>query len=171
MKRAILVLCITLLSPPAVAQSPAPAANAAQMQQAMMRQMQMMAAMFDLRASRLGFAETVNAIKATAERRGWKLERVQDVAAEMAAAGVKGYQPMSVVHTCPKEANDRLAKASQGKAPPLPCRITVFQDKGGKVQLVKLNTAVLAKAMAGEAGEALAELAAEEEALLKGIAE
>ena len=53
--------------------------QARQMQEAMARQMQMMSVMFDLRKSKLGFEETVNAIRAGAQKRGWKLGETQDM--------------------------------------------------------------------------------------------
>lgn len=76
---------------------------------------------------------------------------------------------MKVIAACPKQANEQLAKASQGKTPPLPCRVTVFEAKDGKVQIMRLNTGLLAKGMQGETAKVLAQVAAEEEALLQGI--
>jgi uncharacterized protein (DUF302 family) len=160
-----------LAQQPAAPQPGAPQMTKEQMQQAMMRQMQMMAAMFDVRKSRLGFEETVNALKASADRRGWKVERVQDMQAEMLKAGVKDAKPMKVLHGCPAGANDKVAKAGQGKVPPLPCRYTVYDDKDGKARIIKLNTSLIAKASQGEVAKVIAEVAAEEDALLQGIAE
>lgn len=147
----------------------APQMTQQQMQEAMLRQMQMMAAMFDVRPSRLGFEETVAAIRAAAEKRGWKLDQVQDVQAAMKAQGAKDAPRMKVIPACPKDANEQLAKASQGKAPPLPCRVTVFEAKDGKVQVMRLNTGMLAKAMQGESAKVLAQVAGEEEAVMQGI--
>lgn len=141
-----------------------------QMQLALMRQAQVMAVMFDLRKSRLGFDETVNAIKQGAEKRNWKLGPVQDVQAQMIQAGVKDAPRLKVVPTCPADADARIARAGQGRVPPLPCRITVFIDKDSHTQIVKLNTGNLARAAKGELAKTLAEITQEEDALLKGIA-
>lgn len=142
-----------------------------QMQQAMLQQMQMMAAMFDLKTSKLGFEETVAAIRAAAEKRGWKVDQVHDVQAAMKAEGAKDAPRMKVIAACPRGANEQLAKASQGKAPPLPCRVTVFEAKDGKIQVLRLNTGMLAKATQGDTSRVLAQIAAEEEAVLQGIAQ
>lgn len=171
-----LAACLMFSAPawaqqPAAPQPAAPQMTKEQMQQAMMRQMQMMAAMFDVRKSKLGFEETVSALKAGADKRGWKVERVQDVQAEMLKAGVKDAKPMKVMHACPAGANDRLAKIGQGKVPPLPCRYTVYDDKDGKARIIKLNTGLIAKASQGEVAKVIAEVAAEEDALLQGLAE
>lgn len=182
MRPMTLVLILTsLVALPVLAQQPAPSAPAPhaaapqltkeQMQQMMLRQMQMMAAMFDVRKSRLGFDETVAALKAAADKRGWKVEQIQDAQAEMIKAGAKDAKPMKVLHGCPPGANERLAKAGQGKAPALPCRYTVYDDKDGKARIVKLNTPLIAKASQGEVAKVLTEVAAEEDALLLGIAE
>jgi uncharacterized protein (DUF302 family) len=89
----------------------------------------------------------------------------------MLKAGVKDAKPMKVLHGCPAGANDKVAKAGQGKVPPLPCRYTVYDDKDGKARIIKLNTSLIAKASQGEVAKVIAEVAAEEDALLQGIAE
>ncbi len=142
-----------------------------QMQQMMARQMQVMAAMYDLRYARQGVNETVAAIRAAGEKRGWKLGDVVDMQAEMRKSGAKDARPMKVVHLCPAGANERVAKASGGKAPPLACRATVFEGKDGKTNVVRLNLHTLARGMQGELARVLAELAAEEDALYKDILE
>ena len=146
--------------------------QAMQMQQMMMaQQMQLMAAMYDLRISPLGFDETVAAIKGGAEKRGWKLGDVVDMQEQMHKAGAKEAKRMKVVNLCPAGANERVAKASAGKAPPLPCRATVFEGGDGKINVVRMNLHTLARGMQGELSKVLGELAAEEDALYKGILE
>lgn len=173
MKKTWIALAAALLAVNVQAQGPAQAParqpTPEQMQQAMLLQMQMMAAMFDVKAARQGFEETVAAILASAGKRGWKVDPVQDVQAAMKAGGAKDAPRMKVIPACPAGANDRLAKASQGKVPPLPCRITVFEGKDGKIQVMHFNTGLFAKGMQGEAAKVMAELAQEEEAMLKGI--
>jgi uncharacterized protein (DUF302 family) len=142
-----------------------------QMQLAQLRQVQMMSALFDLRPSRLGFDETIIALRTAAEKHQWKLGPTLDMGAAMAQAGVKDALRMKVIPTCPADADARIARATAGKSPPLPCRITVFVDKNQKVNLIKLNTANLAKSAKGELATIMTEIAAEEESVLKGIAE
>lgn len=164
-----LLLAAALLAP--AAQANPPLTPEQQMQLAQLRQVQLMSAMFDLRPSRLGFEETIAAVRAAAEKRQWSLGPTVDMGAAMKEAGVKDAPRMKVIPTCPRDANERIAKTTAGKAPPLPCRITVFADKNGKVNLIRLNTANFAKAAKGELAALMAEIAAEEETLLKGIVE
>jgi uncharacterized protein (DUF302 family) len=167
MKSFIVVFLLTI-SLSALAQSqPTPQ----QMQQAMMQQAQVMSVMFDLRKSRLGFEETINAIKTGAEKRGWKVGAVQDMQAQMREAGAKDAKRMKVVNLCPAGANEKVAKAGGGKTPPLPCRATVFDGKDGKLYVMRMNLTNLSKTLQGDLAKAMAEVGAEEEALYKDILE
>ena len=146
-----------------------------QMRQAMMKQqmqqMQLMSVMFDLRKSRFGFDETIAAIRNSATQRGWQLGDVKDIQSAMQEAGAKDSKRMKVMSLCPAGANDKVAKAGGGKAPPLPCRATVFEGKDGTVYVVRMNVANVAKTLQGDLAKAMAEVGAEEHALYKDILE
>ncbi len=166
--KAFNLFALLAFSLPALAQTPAQP-TPEQMQKAMLQQAQLMSVMFDLRKSKLGFEETVNAIKTGAEKRGWKVGAVQDMQAQMKAAGATEVKRMKVIHLCPAGANEKIAKAGGGKAPPLPCRATVFDGKDGQLYVVRMNLTNLAKTLPGDLAKAMAELGAEEEALYKAI--
>jgi uncharacterized protein (DUF302 family) len=170
MKYALIAVAGLAFSGLALAQGQ-PAPTPEQMQAAMARQMQMMAIMFDYRKSKHGFDETVGAINSSAARRGWQSGSVQDVQAAMKQSGATDAKRMKVISTCPKDANERLARASGGKLPPLPCRITVFEAKDGKTYVVRMNTALLARGLKDEPAKVMTEIAAEEMAVLKDIVE
>lgn len=166
--KSFLVFWLLTISLSALAQNqPTPQ----QMQQAMLQQAQVMSVMFDLRKSRLGFEETINAIKSGAEKRGWKVGAVQDMQAQMREAGAKDAKRMKVVNLCPAGANEKVAKAGGGKTPPLPCRATVFDGKDGKLYVMRMNLTNLSKTLQGDLAKAMAEVGAEEEALYKDILE
>lgn len=176
---ASILLAATLTATGALAQQPAAPAQPtpeqmkqmqAMMQAQMQRQMQMMAVMFDVRPSRLGYEETVNAVKAGAGKHGWTVGEVQDMQSRMQQAGMKNAKRMKIIPTCPPQANERVTKAGGGKAPPLPCRVTVFEDTSGKTMVVRMNTANMAKLVQDQAlSKALAEIGAEEETVFKDI--
>ena len=149
----------------------APQLTQEQAQRLMARQMQMMASMFDYRRSRLDFDATLAALIAAAEKRGWKKDQVHDTQAAMKQAGVADSQRMKVVMICPPGFNDKLAKASQGKLPPHPCRFTVFEGRDSKTYVVRMNSTLFAQGLQGEAGKLMSDIAAEEEAILKGFTE
>lgn len=159
----------------ALAQQPgAPAQPTAeqmrQMQAAMQRQMQMMAVMFDVRPSRQGYEETVRALRSGASRRGWAVGEALDMHAQMQRAGMKDARRMTVIPVCPPQANERLARASGGKAPPLPCRATVFEGQDGKIYLVRMNTANMAKLVNDAAtARVLNEIGTEEDELYRPL--
>jgi uncharacterized protein (DUF302 family) len=164
------LIALAAFSLPVLAQSPGQP-SPEQMQQAMVQQAQVMSVMFDLRKSKLGFDETISAIKSSAEKRGWNVGAVQDMQAQMREAGAKDAKRMKVIHLCPAGANEKVAKAAGGKTPPLPCRATVFDGKDGKLYVVRMNLTNLAKTLPGDLAKAMAEVGAEEEALYKNILE
>jgi uncharacterized protein (DUF302 family) len=164
-----LLLSAVLLAGNALAQTPQ--VTQEQAQAMMARQMQMMAAMFDYRRSKLGFDETVTALATAADRQGWQKTALQDVQAGMAKAGVADSKRMKILETCPAGFNDRLAKAGQGKLPPHPCRFTVFEARDGKTYVVRMNSAMIARGLTGDAAKLMAFIGSDEEAILKGIAE
>ncbi len=169
MKRTLLLATGLAFTCLAAAQSPQPTQE--QVQAAMMRQMQMMAIMFDYRKSKLGFDDTVASISSTAAKRGWQSGQVHDIQAAMKQQGASDTKRMKVLGICPKDANERLAHVSQGKLPPLPCRVTVFEAKDGKTYVVRMNTALLARGLKDEPAKVMGEIAAEEMAMLKDIVE
>jgi uncharacterized protein (DUF302 family) len=151
----------------ALAQPTQPTAE--QIQQAMLQRAQVMSVMFDLRLSKLGFEETIAAIKSGAQKRGWKVGDVQDMLAAAKEAGAKDAKRMKVIHLCPPNANEKVAKAAGGKAPALPCRATVFDGKDGQLYVVRMNLSNLAKTLQGDLAKAMTEVGAEEDALYKDI--
>jgi len=176
---ASILLATALTATSALAQQPAAPAQPtpeqmkqmqAMMQAQMQRQMQMMAVMFDVRPSKLGYEETIKAVKANATKHGWTVGEAQDMQAKMQQAGMKDAKRMTIIPACPAEANEKVAKASGGKAPPLPCRATVFEGKDGKTMVVRMNTANMAKLVPEPAlAKVMAEIGAEEEAMYKDI--
>lgn len=142
-----------------------------QAQLVMLQQMQMMAALFESRRSRLGFDETVSALVGASAKHGWPSVQIHDVQAAMKQAGATDSKRMKALSTCPPQANERLAMASAGKLPPLPCRYTVFEGQDGKVYVVRMNTPILAKTLQGDAARVMQEIASEEETVLKNIVE
>lgn len=170
MNRLSVLLAALLLTGAAHAQVPPQPLSQQQAQQLMARQMQMMAAMFDYRRSRLGFDETVTAIGTAIDRQGWKRGAVQDAQAAMAQAGAPGKR-MKVIEACPAGFNDKLTKVGDGKLPPHPCRFTVFEGRDGKTYTVRMNSGLLAKGLQGDAAKLMAGIGADEDAILKGIAE
>lgn len=171
MKRSILFVSSLLLAGNVLAQGAMPAPTKEQVQAAMLRQMQMMAIMFDYRKSKFSFDDTINAITLSANKHGWNVGPVHDLQPSMKQNGIIDARRMKVMTTCPKGANERLAKVSQGKLPPLPCRITVFEAKDGKAYVVRMNTALLARGLKDEPARVMTEIAVEEATALKDIVE
>ena len=141
-----------------------------QMQAMMQRQMQIMAVMFDVKPSKLGYAETIGAIKSGAAKRGWPVGEAHDMQAKMQQSGLKDAKRMTVIPTCPAGANEKIAKTSGGKAPALPCRVTVFEGKDSKIYLVRMNTTNMAKFVPeANVAKLMTEIGAEEDNLYREV--
>lgn len=171
MHRHSVFLAALLFVAGANAQTPAPQLSQEQAQQLMMKQMQMMATLFDYRRSRFGFDETVASLSSAIEKQGWQKGQVHDIKPDVTQAGANENKQMKIIMACPNDFNDKLAKASQGKLPPHPCRFTVFEGRDGKAYVVRMNSAQLGKGIKGEASKLMSEIGAEEEAILKHIVE
>lgn len=168
---ALLIFSLTAQTQ-SLAQIPAPnpaQPSPEQIQQAMLQQAKVMSVMFDLRKTKLGFEETLSAIKTGAEKRGWKVGPVQDVQAQMRASGVKDAKRMKIIHLCPAGANEKISKVGGSKMPPLPCRATLFEGQDSQLYVVRMNLGNLAKTLPGDLAKAMAEVGAEEEALYKDL--
>lgn len=169
------VVCLSFLgaSALAAAQQPSPEQMAqmqAMMQRQMQQQMQIMAVMFEVRPSRLGLDETLAAVRSGAAKRGWSVGEAQDMQARMQQAGVSQAKRMKILQVCPAHANERVARASNGKAPPLTCRVTVYEGTDGKSYLVRMNTGNMARLVQDAAvARVLAEIGTEEDALYREI--
>lgn len=168
MKKLVFIL-LAALSLDSHAQQQLTPEQVKQMQEAMARQVQMMRTMVDVKASKLGFEETVAAIHTGAQKRGWKQGEPVDMQAVMKAQGFKEVGRMKVVPACPADANDKIAKASAGKSPPLTCRVTVFEGKDGLTYVMRMNLTGMSKLMEGDVAKAMAEIGADEDALFKTV--
>lgn len=143
----------------------------ASMQQMQQAQTKLMQAMMLEKPSKLGFNETVDALKKTAEARGWKIAGVFDAQEVMKKAGHNDAKPMKIVGMChPALAEAVLAAQQKAQVPPsLTCRYSVFEGQDGKVYVMRFNTSLMAQLSQGGVATALANLAKEEDAVLATV--
>lgn len=143
-------------------------ASVQQMQQA---QAKIMEAMMLEKQSKLGFNETVDALKKAAEARGWKVTGVLDAQEAMKKAGHKDAKPMKIMGMCHPGLAEAVLKAQQAaKQPPsLTCRYSVYEGLDGKIYVMRFNTSLMAGMAQGEVATALSNLAKEEDALMRVV--
>lgn len=97
--------------------------------------------------SKLGFAETVDAIKASAIKHEWALPHEYDLQATMKKNNFE-VAPVKVISLCsPKHAYKILSGIDERKATAvMPCRVSVY-EKDGKTYVSMLNAGLLSKFM------------------------
>lgn len=141
------------------------------MQQMQQAQAQLMQAMMLEKPSKLGFNETVESLKKSAEGRGWKVAGIFDAQEVMKKAGHADAKPMKIVGMCHPTLAEAVLKAQQkAQVPPsLTCRYSVFEGQDGKIYVMRFNTGLMAQLSQGEVAAALANLAKEEDAVLAAV--
>lgn len=169
MNRLLVILAFAGVSSTCLAASPQEVEQSmAQIQQAQARIMQ---AMMQERPSKLGFNETIEALKKSGETRGWKIAGVFDAQDAMTKAGHKDAKPMKIIGMCqPRLAEAVLAAEQKAQMPPtITCRYSVYEGLDGKVYVMRFNTSMLAQMTKGEVATALTNLANEEDAMLAPV--
>lgn len=153
------------------AQAASPQDVQASMQQMQQAQAKLMQAMMLEKPSRLGFNETVDAIKKSAEARGWKIAGVFDAQDMIKKAGHDDAKPMKILGMChPALAEAVLTAQQKAQLPPsLTCRYSVFEGLDGKIYVMRFNTGLMAQLSNGEVATALTNLAREEDAVLSTV--
>jgi uncharacterized protein (DUF302 family) len=141
------------------------------MQQMQQAQAKLMQAMMLEKPSKLGINETVEALRKSAEARGWKIASVLDVQEMMKQAGHPDTKPMKIIGMChPTLAEAVLVAQQKAQLPPtITCRYSVYQGLDGKVYVLRFNTGLMAQMSQGEVASALASLAREEEAVMATV--
>ena len=153
------------------AQAASPQDVQASVQQMQQAQNKLMQAMMLEKPSKLGFNETVEALKKSAETRGWKIAGVFDAQEMMKKSGRDDAKPMKIVGMChPSLAEAVLVAQQKAQMPPsLTCRYSVFEGQDGKIYVMRFNTGLMAQLSNGEVATALANLAREEDAVLSTV--
>jgi uncharacterized protein (DUF302 family) len=168
MKSFFLLLSVFVLG---TAHAASPQEVQASMQQMQQAQAKLMQAMMLEKPSKLGFNETVEALKKSAEARGWKIAGVFDAQEVMKKAGHNDAKPMKIVGMChPTLAEAVLTAQQKAQVPPsLTCRYSVFEGQDGKIYIMRFNTSLMAQLSQGEVAAALGNLAKEEDAVLATV--
>ncbi len=120
--------------------------------------------------SRLGFEETVDAIREAALAAGWKVPIVHRLH-ESVAEGGHEVRPAAVVELCQVDLAARILGDEKGRrvAPLMPCRIAVYEDPDGGVVVSRLDSALMSRLFGGVVAETMSEAAGRNEAILAPV--
>jgi uncharacterized protein (DUF302 family) len=127
--------------------------------------------MLNVHESRLGFDETVAAIENSAMEQGWKVPKIYDIQKSLVDAGHTEMGRLTILSLCqPDHAYEILKEDSRKKVSAImPCRLAVYEAKGGKVYVAGLNVGLMSKMFGGMIEEVMGDVADEEKEMLKKI--
>ncbi|MCA9970696.1 MAG: DUF302 domain-containing protein, partial [Anaerolineales bacterium] len=103
--------------------------------------------MLQVHQSRFGFEETVAAIEEAAKSRGWKVPKVYDIQKTLQDAGHADMTRVKIVSICqPHHAYNVLQDdADKFVTAIMPCRVAVYEDGQGRVQVAEMNMGLMSQ--------------------------
>lgn len=127
--------------------------------------------MLNVHESRLGFEETVTAIENAAVEQGWKVPKIYDIQKSLVDAGHTEMTRLKIISICsPDHAYEILKEDSRKKVSAImPCRLGVYEAKGGKIYVASLNTGLMSKMFGGVIEEVMGDVSKEEKKMLEKI--
>jgi uncharacterized protein (DUF302 family) len=127
--------------------------------------------MINTHESRLGFTETLDALQAAAQEKGWLVPKVYDLQASLQKAGFADMTKLSVISLCqPKYAYNILkSDADKRVSAIMPCRTGVYETQDGKVMVSGMNMGLMSKMFGGNIAEVMGGVADEEREMLAKV--
>ncbi|MCF7992319.1 MAG: DUF302 domain-containing protein [Thiohalocapsa sp.] len=124
--------------------------------------------MIEEERSPLGFDATVAKIIDNAEARGWEAPKVFDFQASLIAHQRPDPGRMSVIKLCSPNFASRMFASDDSKfvAVMAPCSIAVYEKSDGHTYVSRMNMSLMSKLMGNGVGPVLADIAADDEAIL-----
>ncbi|MFZ5429368.1 MAG: DUF302 domain-containing protein [Bacteroidota bacterium] len=120
--------------------------------------------------SKYEFIETIDRIEALAKESGWNISHMYNLQATMAKHNLE-VEPVVVMSLCkPQIAYNILGADSERPASVMmPCRVSVYQTKDGKVQISRMNTGLMSGMLAGITRSSMDQAGNEIETLLNQV--
>lgn len=98
--------------------------------------------------SKHDFDQTVELIKAAAEKDGWSVPAIHDLQQSIAKSG-KHVRPVKVIEICKPAYSGQMLELNDERiiSVMMPCRISVYEKNDGKVYVSLLNSASMTAGM------------------------
>ena len=127
--------------------------------------------MLTVHESRLGFDETVAAIENSAVEQGWKVPKIYDIQESLVDAGHTEMGRLKILSLCQLDHSYEILKEDSRKkvSAIMPCRLGVYETKGGKVYVAGLNVGLMSKMFGGVIEDVMGDVAKEEKEMLKDV--
>ncbi|MGE5420569.1 MAG: DUF302 domain-containing protein [Chloroflexota bacterium] len=98
--------------------------------------------------SRFGFDDTVELLKAAAEKDEWSVPAIHDLQQSLAKSG-KHVRPVKVLEICKPKYSGQMLELNDERimSVMMPCRISIYEKNDGKVYVSLLNAGEMAEGM------------------------
>lgn len=126
--------------------------------------------LFVVDESKYGFNETIEKIEELSNESGWNISHMYNLQATMAKHNLQ-VEPVLVMSLCkPSIAYNILSSDNERPASALmPCRVSIYQTKDGKVMISRMNVTFMSAMLSGITKDAMVLAGNENEALLKQV--
>ncbi|MGB5733421.1 MAG: DUF302 domain-containing protein [Thiohalocapsa sp.] len=114
------------------------------------------------------FDTTIATVVTHAQARGWEVPKVFDFQKSLLAHELPDPGRMSVIKLCSPEFASRMFAADNTKFVSVmaPCSISVYEKSDGHTYVAAMNMGLMSKLMGDEVGAVLADIAADDSAIL-----
>jgi uncharacterized protein (DUF302 family) len=121
--------------------------------------------------SKFNVDQTVAEIEKSSKAIGWQVPKIYFLQKSLQKAGYKEMSQMKILSICkPVYAYDILKNDSDKMVSAImPCRLSVYEDKSGKVFVSGMNMGLMSKMFGGNIAKVMAGVAEEEHNILKSV--
>jgi len=120
--------------------------------------------------SRLGFDQTVADLETAVKSAGWHVSGVVDMNKSMATQGVQFTPRVTLIKLCKAEYAQSVLSTDRQVSTMMPCTISVWEDEHGKVNISKLNTALMGRVFGGNVADVMGgKVSTDEKKMLAGL--
>ena len=120
--------------------------------------------------SALSYTETVSTLRKAAEEQGWAIPKVHELDKAMAKHGYE-VDPVTVFELCHVDHAAKVLKDADSRVVTsmMPCRVSIYVDRGGKVIVSRMNSAAMARVFNQNVAEVMETASLETEAILASV--
>ena len=120
--------------------------------------------------SKLGFDETVAAVRQRITENGWSMKGVSDISHEINKAGYEFKPKVTIIKLCKAEYAQVVLSTDRYVSCLMPCTMSIWEGDDGKVYLSKMNMSLMARLFGGNIGKIMGgNVINDEEKMLEGL--
>lgn len=129
--------------------------------------------MIEVYPSNFGFDETVTALQQAFDGNGWKVSHVYDIQQSLLDDGKGNIGRMKIFSVCKPAYAEKILTADERKkiSAMMPCRLSIYETKAGRVYIAAINISLLSKMFGGVTQNVMKDIAKEQKEMLRLLPE